>query len=117
MLILLLPYPPSVNTYWGFKGSHRYLTDKAKAFKQEVWIRFLESGHKGFGSANLELKVKLHPRDNRIRDIDNGIKSLLDAMCQAGIYTDDSQIQKLEIEKAGIVKGGFCQIILDHYQK
>lgn len=116
-MFLILPYPPSVNTYWGFSGSRRYLTTRAVAFKNEVFARYLESGYKPFGGIPLEIKIKLHPKDNRIRDIDNGIKSLLDALCQAGIFTDDSQIQKLEIEKSSIAKGGLCSVLIEPYQK
>lgn len=117
MLFLLLPYPPSVNTYWGFHGHKRFLTDKAKAFKQEVAYRFALSGYKGYGGQLLQLKVVLHPPDNRVRDIDNCIKSLLDAMCQAGMFTDDCQIHKLTVEKSSVAKGGLCSIHLSPYEK
>lgn len=112
MLNLLLSYPPSVNTYWGFKGSMRFLTAKAKEFKKEVLIKFIESKHKGFQEKRLQVTIILHPTDKRIRDIDNSIKSLLDAMCQAGVYKDDSQVDKLIVERGSIVKGGICYVII-----
>lgn len=117
MIFLLLPYPPSVNSYWGFKGHKRFLTKKAVDFKNEVAYRFLLSKYVGYGGIPLHLKVALHPPDNRVRDIDNCLKSLLDAMCQAGMFTDDCQIQKLEIEKSKPVKGGLCSIWLKPYEK
>lgn len=112
MLILTLPYPPSVNTYWGFKGSHRYLTPKAKAFKEQVaWI-FKATRHSGFGGHKLSVEVDLYPPDNRIRDIDNCIKSLLDSLCQAGIFTDDCQVEKLTIQRKPVVKKGACVVAI-----
>ena len=110
MLKLDLPYPPSVNSYWGFKGSHRYLTAKAKIFKQEVFIAFLKSKHKGFGKNRLEINITLYATDKRIRDLDNSIKSLLDALCQAGVFYDDSQIDKITVQRGAIIKGGLCNI-------
>lgn len=115
MIFLTLPYPPSVNTYWGFKGSHRYLTKKAITFKSEVHYQFINSKQKSFGGEIIKIKIRLHPPDKRIRDIDNCIKSLLDALCQAGVFVDDSQIHKLEIEKSTIVKNGACTVIIEKY--
>jgi crossover junction endodeoxyribonuclease RusA len=113
MLYLLLPYPPSVNSYWGFKGSMRFLTAKAKEFKKAVFVKFAEKKHKGFGTKRLQITIVLHPTDKRVRDIDNSIKSLLDALCQAGAFEDDSQVDKLIIERADIVKGGLCHVFID----
>lgn len=113
MLKLILPYPPSVNTYWGFRGSHRYLTDKAKLFKQEVWVAYINSKHKGFGSERLSIAISLHAPDKRIRDIDNVIKSLLDALCQAGAFIDDSQVDRLFISRDSIIKGGQCEVVIE----
>lgn len=113
MLMLILPYPPSVNSYWGFKGSHRYLTLKAKTFKQEVWVAFKKTKHISFGTKRLKVNVVLHAPDKRIRDLDNSIKSLLDAVCQAGVFDDDSQIDEITVKRGGITKGGLCHIFIE----
>jgi len=113
MLKLILPYPPSVNTYWGFRGSHRYLTNKAKVFKQEVWAAYTNSKHKSFGSHRLSVSILLHAPDKRIRDIDNVIKSLLDALCQAGAFKDDSQVDRLYISRGSVFKGGQCEVVIE----
>ncbi len=108
--MFIFPYPPSVNSYWGFSGSHRYLTPKAKAFKAEVVLASI--GHKKYGANRLSVSIVLNPTDKRIRDIDNSIKSLLDAMCQAGLFDDDSQVDKLSVERGAIVKGGLCKVTI-----
>jgi crossover junction endodeoxyribonuclease RusA len=113
MLSLILPYPPSVNSYWGFKGSSRYLTPKAKIFKELVWLEFVNSHHKGFGEKRLSITVYLSPPDKRRRDIDNPIKALLDALCQAKAFNDDSQIDKLYIFREPVIKGGMCKILIE----
>lgn len=112
--MLTLPYPPSVNSYWGFKGSHRYLTEKAKLFKREVSIAYKNSKHKGFGKDRLKVHIVLHAPDRRIRDLDNSIKSLFDAICQAGVFEDDSQIDEISVKRGGITKGGACHIFIEN---
>lgn len=113
MLVLTLPFPPSVNTYWGFHGHKRFLTDKAKAFKQQVAWLFKITKHKGFGGEKIIIEIDLYPPDNRIRDIDNNLKSLLDALCQAGVFTDDYQIEKLIVERKNTIKNGACLVRIE----
>jgi crossover junction endodeoxyribonuclease RusA len=105
-----------VNTYWGFHGHRRFLTDKAVTFKKAVHILFKQTKHSGFGGKPLCVEVLLNPPDKRIRDIDNNLKSLLDAMCQAGIFTDDSQVNKIIIERGKPIKGGACVVKIMEYQ-
>lgn len=112
-LYLLLPYPPSVNTYWGFQGSRRFLTKRAVAYKREVLEAFRAKNHPGFGAAHVRVVILLSPPDKRRRDIDNGIKSLLDSLTQAKVFDDDSQVDWLWVERQPIKKGGQCLVFID----
>lgn len=107
-LVLVLPFPPSVNTYWGFHGSHRFLTNKAKVFKSEVAHQFKLSNCQGLSVLRLKVMVELCAPDKRIRDLDNYAKSLLDALCQASVFDDDSQIDHLTLVRGKLTKGGQC---------
>lgn len=109
-MTLTIPYPPSVNTYWNFRGHQRFLTKKANDFKNLVKLEFLLSKQKSFGSARLQVEIILYPPDKRIRDIDNSIKSCLDALCQAGAFDDDSQIDVLIVNRGEIIKGGMAKV-------
>ncbi len=113
MLNLTLPYPPSVNTYWGFRGSQRFLTKKANEFKARVEAAFILSEHPGLGDARINLVVFLHPPDKRVRDIDNIAKPLLDALPQARVFTDDGQVDRLLIVRREVKKGGECRVVID----
>ena len=115
MLILTTPYPPSVNSYWGFHGNRRFLTKKATDFKKSVAESFSNSLHSGFGKQKLFVCVYLFPPDKRIRDIDNSVKSCLDALCQAGVFDDDSQIEKLLVQRFDLCKGGKAEIIIEPF--
>lgn len=113
MLNLTLPYPPSVNTYWGFKGSQRFLTKRARDFKAQVEAAFILSEHPGLGNARINLVVMLHAPDKRVRDIDNIAKPLLDALTQAGVFQDDGQVDRLLIIRREPKKGGVCRVVID----
>ena len=110
---ITIPFPPSVNTYWGFKGSRRYLTARAKTFKDMVNNIFIHSGFEPLGDARLKITIKLYPPDRRIRDIDNVVKSTLDALCQCGIFTDDGQIDVLHVSREKVIKWGAAVVSIE----
>jgi crossover junction endodeoxyribonuclease RusA len=87
-VILNLSWPPSVNHYWGQHGKRRFVSQFGKAYRQEVWAELKN---------RLHVKIIASPPDNRKRDLDNILKSLLDAMTHAGVYEDDEQIDALEL--------------------
>jgi crossover junction endodeoxyribonuclease RusA len=104
-IFLTLPYPPSVNTYWGFHGHRRFLTTNAVKFKKEV-ARQVSLCPTKFTNERLEVVITLNPPDKRVRDIDNIAKPTLDALVSAGLFLDDGQIDRLLIVRSNVVKGG-----------
>ena len=104
-LNLILPLPPSVNSYWGFAGSRRFLTLAAREFKKEV-AHIVSQQSVIFGDKRLSLTATLYFKDRRKSDIDNRIKSLLDALVQAGLFDDDSQVDELHVYRGAIYKQG-----------
>jgi len=111
MYTFFLPYPPSVNSYWGFHGHRRFLTPKANEFKAQV-AHIVRLNNVKLDQFRIQLEMTLYPTDKRIRDIDNSIKSCLDALVQAGAFNDDSQIDKLIVQRGEVIKGGKAKIIL-----
>lgn len=110
---LTIPFPPSVNTYWGFRGSHRYLTARAKTFKDMVQAEYVRSGLDSFSNARLSVTIQLYPPDRRVRDIDNVVKSTLDALCQAGVFEDDGQIDVLHVTREKVIKWGAAVVSIE----
>lgn len=108
-ILLTLPYPPSVNTYWGFQGHRRFLTTKAVQFKKEV-ARQVNLCPTKFTNERLEVFITLNPPDKRTRDIDNIAKPTLDALVSAGLFIDDGQIDRLVIVRSNTVKGGSMMV-------
>jgi crossover junction endodeoxyribonuclease RusA len=108
---LELPYPPSVNHYWGQAGNHRFIGKKGKEFRAQVMDAVNEAGFSAL-EGRLAVHIALFPPDRRKRDVDNVLKSLLDACEHAGCYENDSQIDELHITRRDVVKGGACTIII-----
>ena len=106
---LQLPYPPTVNHYWGVAGKRRFVGTKGREFRQAV-LEASEGVQKAEG--RLCMRIELYPPDRRIRDIDNITKALLDACMHAGCYEDDSQIDELHIIRREIRKGGGCSVTI-----
>ena len=116
-LTLTLKYPVSVNAYWLASGKRRYISKRGVEFKKSVAEIYLASGHKGFGSAPVELNVVLFPRDNRLMDIDNMLKCLGDSLQDAGVFDDDQQVWKITIERGAKIKGGGCEVTITNYDR
>lgn len=100
LLNLELPWPPSVNHYWGTRrgGGGRYLTARAKAYRETVRLAVLELPSKVRHylpyPGPMSLEISCWPPDRRERDIDNIDKGLLDALAAAGIVRKDSQFKQ-----------------------
>lgn len=106
-----LPYPPTVNHYWGQLGSRKFLGKKGKEFREAVFLCSLNA-RKVALNERLHMEVYLYPPDNRKRDVDNVLKPLLDALEHAQVYENDSQIDKLCITRMEVVKGGMCDVVI-----
>lgn len=118
---LILPWPPSINTYWrhtwkkgGGIGSGRvYITDQGQAFRELVGWECKAQKARKHGKARVRVVLNAYPPDRRRRDLDNVLKPLLDALQHAGLYDDDSQIDRLEIHRMfPSWKGGHVDVVV-----
>jgi len=109
---LVLPYPPSVNTYWRSNGKRRFISKQGVEFSNEVLAIVLNLNTKWFANKRLQMDIVIHPRSKRIFDLDNCLKAILDALMKAGCYSDDSQIDILKIKRGEATKGGSCDILI-----
>lgn len=108
-----LDWPPTINSYFRdfvINGSaRRALTKAGKEYRQHVASRCVKEGIADLRlRGRLKVKIFAYPGDERKRDLDNLLKSLLDALgtkmnkkkdvvLTACVYEDDSQIDDLHI--------------------
>ena len=118
MLVLNLPLPPSVNSYWGFSGHRRFINKAGVAFKEAVSDYVAEYRVPKLGQARIQIEVTIYPKDKRIQDLDNRLKSLFDSLSNngAGVFDDDEQIDVLLVERGEIKKGGGCLVMIERIE-
>ena len=104
-LFLNFPLPPTINSYYQFHGHRRFVGEAGKKFKFQV-AQIVSQQSIRFGAEKLSMMVTINFRDKRKQDLSNRIKALEDAMVQAGLFDDDSQIKEIHIYEGEIVKGG-----------
>lgn len=107
-LVLYLPWPPTVNSYWSHTKRGVYLSAKGRRYGEEASERINEQNGVLRLDGKLLVEVELYPPDRRKRDLDNHMKGLLDACTKAGVWGDDDQIDQLFIYRGRITKPGLA---------
>ena len=113
MVLLNLPYPPSINNYWIASGHRRFVSQRGRDFKKAVMLFCVEWRVPKFGDKPMWVDIILRPANKRLMDIDNCIKPILDALQDAGVFNNDVQVQWVRIERGLPMKGGGCTVMLD----
>lgn len=93
------PWPPTVNTYWRNVNGRTLLSRRGREYRAEVLAMVLSAAVKQRFECRLAVDIEAHPPDKRRRDLDNLPKGILDAMQHAGVYADDSQVDRLTISR------------------
>jgi len=118
VIVLELPYPPSVNRYWrsAVIGGRVavYINKEGRAYRALTaeTVASLPSSESKAPEGRLSVLVSLYPPDRRRRDLDNTSKALLDALTHAGVYEDDDLIDRLTIERCAVTKGGKVRVCI-----
>ncbi len=93
---LILPFPPSVNTYWrhpnkGAFAGKSLISAAGRKFQSAACAAIVEQLRRlpKPTSAPASVEIVLFPPDNRIRDLDNYNKALFDVLTHAGVWEDD----------------------------
>ena len=111
MISITLPYPPSVNHYWRQFRGRAILSAKGRAYRVAVLAAVLEAGRPRV-EGRLSIEIRLTMPDRRKRDLDNVQKAILDGLGHAGVYEDDSQIDRILVERGAVDPPGCANVTL-----
>ncbi len=123
-MTLVLPFPPSVNTYWRapnkgpLAGRHLVSADGRK-FQSAACAAIIEQLRRlpKPSTEQAAVEITLYPPDARRRDLDNYNKALFDALTHAGVWEDDSQVKRMLVEWGPIVPKGRVEITITPFNK
>lgn len=116
---LVLPFPPSVNTYWrapnkGPLAGRHLISAEGRKYQSAACAAIIEQLRRlPKPSAELAaVEITLYPPDARRRDLDNYNKALFDALTHAGVWEDDSQVKRMLVEWGPVVPKGRVEITI-----
>lgn len=75
-----------------------FLTKAGRSWKREAMFALLEVPHERPLRGRIAVRVRFEAHSRGRWDIDNRFKVLFDAMTEAGVWSDDSQVDRLESE-------------------
>ena len=107
-----LPWPPSVNHCYQPFGNKIVFSKIGRQYPKNVLAACLDQ-RAGRVIGKLTIRIWAYPPDLRTRDCDNLLKSPLDALCKAGIFDNDGQVRRIEIERCGVVKDGRLEVEIE----
>lgn len=117
---LELPYPPSVNTYWRHvvigRAARTLISRRGREYRTAVQ-RAVLAQRAPKASGRLAVRIDVYPPDLRQRDLDNIPKAVLDALTHAGIWQDDSQIDRLTVTRRDVEKGGRVVVRIKEHER
>ena len=117
-----LPWTPSVNNYYRHVGPRVLISREGRKYRRMVVSRLGGLFPKFTGKVRLaldcyppdrrrlRLALDCYPPDRRRRDLDNLLKSLQDALVNAGLLEDDSLVRRLEMEMLDPIEGGLVHV-------
>lgn len=90
-----------------------YKSQETKDFFKHVWSAVNKLNARKRWPHNLKMTMFIHPPDRRRRDSSNLWKMVEDALMEAEVFVDDSQITEHRSVKSSPVKGGLVIVEIE----
>ena len=90
------------------------MSKAGREYKQAVAEYIASGDFPKLGDKRLSISMVIWPRDRRVFDLDNRLKSVLDSLQDAGLFNCDSQVDELSIYRGSqIVSGGSIKVMIE----
>lgn len=112
---LVLPFPPSLNAYYGHARNHEYIRKAGLMYRVAVYRAVKEQVGDFKFTDPVAVFATLHYATKLATwDLDNYQKALFDALTLCNFWSDDSQIHELHLYKGNVVSGGRVVLTVEH---
>ena len=110
-IYLNLPFPPTVNSYYSITNRGKFISKRGTQFRKDAMQACREQKVNNLAlDDRFNVEVILYPPDKRVRDLDNYMKALLDAITHADLWVDDNQIDLLHIYRGIVIPDGLTRM-------
>lgn len=117
LIILELPFPPSLNTYWRRARGRVYINKTGLEYRARV-NEYVNRYKLKAPEGHLEYHVDLYPPNRIRRDGDNfAFKAIWDSLAHAGCIEDDSLFKKWSGQWKQPVKAGLARVYISSYRE
>lgn len=106
MIVITMPWPPSLNTYWRQFKNRTLLSKAGRLYREDLMKRSVLEQWGSIGpDKRLSVQIDAWMPDRRRRDLDNILKAALDGLTHTGVWGDDAQIDQLSIRRVETLGG------------
>lgn len=113
----ILPYPPSVNSYWRRRGMQYFIAPKGQQYRRAVTEIIKQLGLDNKSRARMKIKIIADVPDRRRRDLDNILKAVLDSLEHSDFVCDDNQFDVIHLKRGELIPGGRLGIKVTEIEK
>jgi crossover junction endodeoxyribonuclease RusA len=114
MIDEMLPWPPTVNTYWRNIQGRTIISERGRLYR--LAVHKLIAGAEPM-TGRLAIKIAAYPPDKRRRDLDNILKALLDSLTFAQVIEDDSQFDFISVARREVISDGAVRITITQLEQ